>query len=74
MATMTPTSTQKIPLSRLKIHEVLSTETSDKMIVSSGNTASRPSTLTASDAGLYGYYDTTTGGFVVWTGTKWTDQ
>ena len=52
----------------------ISTELGSKLTVSSGNTAGRPSTLGAGDAGLYGYYDTDTGGFVIWTGSKWTDQ
>lgn len=52
----------------------VSTELGNKLTVSSGTTANRPSTLGAGDAGLYGYYDTDTGGFVIWTGTKWTDQ
>lgn len=52
----------------------VSTELGNKLTVSSGTTANRPATLGAGDAGLYGYYDTDTGGFVIWTGTKWTDQ
>ena len=46
----------------------------DAVTGGSGTTAERPSTLVAADAGKYLYYDTDTQGFVVWTGSKWSDE
>lgn len=50
----------------------VSSELENKLSWSRGNTASRPATLGATDG--WAYYDTDTGGWVFWTGTKWSDQ